>query len=337
MAKDRRPKKAAGKKAVSKGRVAKKTTLPKEKAKKVSKSEINSRRLAADLNYFAENEPFSDTKIVRSSKNKKGVQVGKLIPQYDRPGGRPVRYKSADGTIDISVIEFNRIRTNPRAAIHYTPVHDKNGKIVRYRNSYTGELVTPYYRHQKYGKAIREGLREGATDAEVLRARAFDASTEVRRHQHKQRRYNIIDSYELTLGPDNDIAPYEQTETVKRFQEAYPKKWRSMIANDPTFNSLVMELEAFSSQQHSITEEYWGTTLGIMGVYPDHDTIRESAEGVQKLLGEQPAYKQVLVDLGRRLPSDDFPVGDSPTGHIKLDVKPFYEAMFGPTYKEEEE
>ena len=319
MANNRLPKKAAGKKAVSKGRVVKKTTLPKGKSNKPSKAEINSRRLAADMNYYNEQNPYNDQKLVRSSKDSRGIQIGKLLETYNDKG-EVVGYHSKDNSVRISVYEFNKIRANPRAAIVYIPVHNKEGKIVRYRNSYTGELVTPYYRHQVYGKKIRD-IKE---PADVSRLEVYQASLSARRHQDRQRHYNLIDSYVLTLNE-------------QEFKDEHGKKWRKVIAQDEQFTDLVYELESFSSQQHSITEEYWGTAMGIMGMYPDEEEVKEQTLTVRRELGKQPAYQQVLVDLGRRLPADEFPVGDSPTSHIKLDVKPFYESMFGIEYKEGED
>ena len=64
------------------------------------------------------------------------------------------------------------------------------------------------------------------------------------------------------------------------------------------------------------------------------DVTEESAK---RGLGSNVEYQTVLAKLGRRLPSDNHPVGDSDPNYIKNVVQPYYERIRGYVFHEEGE
>jgi hypothetical protein len=195
----------------------------------------------------------------------------------------------------------------------YIPIHEGK-KIVAYRNSYTGERVSPYYRNKVFGRYFRGDKLE--TEEEIKRANIYAEATQFQRKSRARRHYNLVASYQLR-NPDMSV---------------------NQVLNDPTFNSLVQQLEVFHTGQYSFSSEQWTEMLEYAEGYPGRDVIQEQQAQLSREMGENADYQHVLFLLGRRLPGDTNPVGESDPNHIKNTVAPYYEALFhGTDFSEGEE
>lgn len=112
----------------------------------------------------------------------------------------------------------------------------------------------------------------------------------------------------------------------------------------------IAERNLFNSQRRSLAETYRmkrqteGVNLGIGQIYRDprfNGLVRQVREYAyyqrsvasivnpnrQLIVGPSGPYAEALVELGRRLPNDDFNVGQSPAGHINENVIPALQAQ----------
>lgn len=182
----------------------------------------------------------------------------------------------------------------------YTPVRQgrtASGKprIVGYRNTVTGEVVSSHYRFQVFGKYFKSAAGE-----------QYKQTNNRLRRQRIVRHYNLIESYRL-LHPDLTT---------------------NQIAADRTFQGLVEELEGFSAQQRFANSQFVHDELEeVTDASEDEIEVVQSNLRIQS--GYNPRYQEVLVLLGRRLPSDTNPVGESDPNHIKNTVVPFYQVREG--------
>ena len=300
--------KAAGKKAVPKGAVAKNATAPKGKDRKPTKAEINAAQLKADIEYYSRNEPTNVNRRTKSTKkHPRGLPLSSLI--YTAKDGK---YHSVDNDIVISELEYNRLLVNPFAIPTYTPIHEvKNGKkkIVGFRNSITGRRVTTHYRYKVFGHAF-------SNMENIEQYRAYEESIRQQRYSKIKRHWNLVDSYKLL----------------------HPEMTNKQIVSDPDFQALALELESLHSSAYGITEQNIATMDDLLGITYDEDILERQKTIIKEQLAKNPRYVEVLVALGRRLPSDTQIPGTSDPGHIKNVVVPYYQSLHsGTEFNEGEE
>jgi hypothetical protein len=214
-----------------------------------------------------------------------------------------------DRDIKVSISEYNRggayqLSANPFAVPIYTPLH-KDGKIVAYRNTTTGDLVTPYYRNnifRKYfkPKAYSENADKAYTKDQTIRIAAYEASLNRQRYARTARTVDLVGSYQI-LHPDMN---------------------RQQIRSEPTFQNLVAQLQVFHTGGYKVSAQNKAMLDRIYG----EDTNFEEAGLIE-----------VLVLLGRRLPTDTNALGESDPNHIKNTVRPFYEGATNTVPFESEE
>ncbi len=299
MAKTPTPKtpKSSGKKAVPKRAVAKKATARKGK---VNKAKVNQDRLRQDIQYYKSQSPTIEV-LTRTRPNRKhphGVTYASLT--YDE--GHDVYY-SEDRSIRVSKAEYNRTPTrtnvvNPYAVPVYTPIHNKQGRITGFRNTRNGDLVTPYYKYNIFNKYFNKVLKEGEDfedEEQRIRAAAYVAAQERQRYAKQSRGTDLITSY----------------------KSLHPTMTRSQIRSDPDFQNLVQQLELFHAKAY-------------MNITPANRAILEKTYGESLEQMNDQAFAQVLVLLGRRLPSDTQPPGMSDPNHIKNVVRPALESLLNP-------
>lgn len=312
----KKSKKVAGKKAVAKAGVAKKTTPAKrakstgakKTEKKLSKQEINRRLLEEELRYYNDNLSESlSRRTPANAKHKRGIRLEDLN-ERDTPVGK--RFVSKDGSVYLTEQEYNKIMVNPKATVHFTPIKD-NGKIIGYKNSRTGVIVSPHFRHNIYGKEFRKT----ETEEEVKRARVYEASLIQSRKERSIRRSGLIDSYLLRNEHIVDDLFNGDKAAARRY-----------VAKDQNFIKLVEELELYSTGMHEALIEYRIYAEDYLTLSPIELENRLAA--LKKAAGSNPRYKEVLVDLGRRRPGFDGAVGESDPNHIKLEVVPFYNSLY---------
>lgn len=261
---------------------------------------LNQARLKSDIEYYQENYFNDERRTKPTARHKQGIQLKSL--KYSNG-----RYVSQDGDVSITRDEYERLALNPKAVPRYTKI--KVGGKTRFYNIQTKHVVTPYYRYQIFGKHFRQV----DTEEEVMRATAYEQSNQAARAQRTHARMSLIESYALR-HPE--------------FQENYSKRdWRNAIANDPNFRNLVEQLQTWNYKQFGITPENIETIDTILGGSYDTSTVnREEGELIAQL-GEDPDYQRVLVELGRRLPSETRPVGSYGPGYIKNVVVPYYDDL----------
>lgn len=184
-----------------------------------------------------------------------------------------------------------------RRAPVYVPMH-KNGKVVAYRNGINGDIVTPHYRRKYFAKYFNPNppVNESLTDEEYARVESYGQ--------------NLVNQRRLRTARSKDI--------VGSYQIRHPDMSRKEIRSSPEFQRLVMQLESYSARAYGITPENIEILDEIYGP-ADYGTYLKGE------LGKNPQYQEVLVELGRRAPGEDFPVGESGKNHIELVVKPYYQ------------
>jgi len=275
---------------------------------------LNELRLEEDKAYYESLKDDSTRRTKPSARHKRGLPLSSFEPVYARGGTVPIEYISNDQTERLSVQQFKQLNVNPYAVPTYTPVHGytKSGKktIKRFRNSVTGHVVSPYYRYHYFGREFNRT----DTEEQVDRSNAYIAAMQTQAHAKRARSKDLVGSYQLL----------------------HPKMTRADILRSNDFQGLVIKLEQLHASAYDITDqtvEEIDTALG--GSYDPKNIPIEKALLKEKL-GENQEYKDVLVALGRRLPSDTNAVGESDPNHIKNTVRPALEALVGAEDFEEE-
>jgi hypothetical protein len=293
------------KKATPARRVVGPSTTRRKKASKA----LNEERLNEYIRLYEENLPTNTRRRTKANEvHPRGVPLENLIEYTDKH--KNIRYRSVDKSIDISNSDYLQLLANPNAVTRFTPIHEMQlgrKRIVAYRDMETGQQVTPYFMSKYFRPYFSSG-----DDGE--RARAYEASVQQGKLDRRARHYNLIDSFAIR-NP--------------QFREQWPKNWRSKIAKDPTFNRLVDELETWHYKMFGITEDNIIIYDEEYNIPINLETYEEQKEWLISKLGEDKDYQQVLVELGRRLPSEERPVGSYGPGYIKSEVIPFYENYFG--------
>lgn len=318
--------KAAGKKAAKRG-VAKKATPRKARGEKhftspPSARERNAQRLQEDIEYYRDQPLILEERRTKGTKkNPQGVRIKDLVEIFDSRG-HVVGYRSKDSDIRLTVTEFHKIADNPRAIRHYIPIYGERNaagkrRIVAFRNASTQERVTPHYRYRvlgKYFRTIPEGLSLQEEEPYVEKSRLYQASIDYWRRKDKERTEDLIQSYRLKMLAEGREMSRED------------------VIDDPEFQGLVDELIEFSRVQHSFTKEYVGSidfAIEEFNIEFGQDISQFTPKQIKDLYGMNPRYQEVLVLLGRRLPTEDRPVGSYPKGYMKDNVVPFYQAYIG--------
>ena len=307
MTPSRKSNKKAGKKAAPKRAVAKKATARKG-AK--DRQKVNKDRLREDISYYEAQSPTLSVlpRTKPSKKNPRGVPLSSL--KFNERGG--FWYSETDRDIRVSAKEYERTPStikiaNPHAVPLYTPLH-KNRRIVAFRNTHNGDLVTPYYKYKIFNKYFNpkitpeefsEGVRLSSEERE--RAAGYEGALRRQKFARQSRATDLVDSYQLL----------------------HPDMTRQQIIRDPTFQNLVGQLEVFHAGGYAIT--------------PENQAILEKVYGPNIGNVNEEGFAIVLVLLGRRLPSDTNPPGESDPNHIKNTVRPFYEAKNSSVPFEKEE
>ena len=297
MAKPRKSSKSTGKKAVTKRGSSKKTSPRKVK---VDKHKANQDRLLQDRAYYEAQEPINPLRRTKpTKKNPKGVTLASLLYRdkdvYNKEG---YWYSASDKQVKLSDLEFKKLAANPMAVPAYTPLH-RDGKIVAFRNTHNGDIVTPYYRYKVFGKYFNpkvtpEEFATGRRLNEKEQERGLTYKAMIKRQAHAK------------VSRGNDLA--------RSYRLLHPTMNINQIKSDPTFQGLVGQLEAFHSNQYmNITAANQQMILNIYG---------KTAEELN-----DEGFAAVLVLLGRRLPNDPTPPGESDRDHIKNVVMPWLESM----------
>jgi hypothetical protein len=256
------------------------------KASNTQKQNRNKELLAGDIAFYNTSE-----KKNYGRRTKGNAEHPRGVPLYTlRPNGKGFMI-SNDGSIRLTEQAYEKLALNPDAIPKYTPIH-KDGKIVRFRNTKTGDIVTPYYRYKIFGKTFNE-IQDEETR---IRSTLYVESQQQQRHARLSRHYSLAQSYQI-LHPEMNL---------------------NQIVASPDFQRLVAELTTFNYK--------------LYGINLENIEIAQSAgyninmEDAKRALGSNPEYQEVLVKLGRRKPSDNHPVGDSDPNYIKNVVEPYYEA-----------
>lgn len=263
--------------------------------------EINKARLARDIEIY-ENAQIENMnrRTKPTKKHKRGVPLHSLeMVDYDFENKRFYRephWVSPDREVNITEREYRRLASNPYAVAQYIPVKEGK-KIVAYRNSVTGEIVTPYYRNQVFGKYFRSIEGQGG----LIRSSVYAESVREQQRIARKRHYNLVSSYQLR----------------------FPDMTTAEVLRDPEFQALVTELTAFNHGQHSVSFDYFADLQEGLSEKQKADVVKQ----LRSEYGKDPRYQEVLMLLGRRLPSDTNPVGESDPQHIKFTVAPYYEGQ----------
>lgn len=265
-------------------RTGKKTT--KGVGKKPTPKGRNAELLKADKEFYERSE-----KTNYGRRTKGNALHPRGVPLYTlRPDSKGF-YSTEDNSIRLTDKEYERIALNPDAIPRYTPIRE-NGKIVYYRNTRTGERVTPYYRHKVFGKEFNT-----ITDEESRqRAETYVEALAQQRYAYIARTYDLVTSYRIV----------------------HPDMTPNQVRASPHFQGLVAELGSFNYKQYGITPQNIRLADQITG---QDLTSKE----VKLELGRDTRYQEVMVELGRRKPGETFAVGESDRDHIKNEVIPYYE------------
>lgn len=288
----KKPKKVskAGKKPSKRG-VVRKGATPLQRANR------NKELLENDLSFYNRSEKKNYARRTKgNAEHPRGVPLYTL--RYD---GR--FYASHDRSIVLTPKEYERLANNPDAIPRYTPIHNSKGKIVRFRNTKTGDIVTPYYRYRIFGKTFND-IQDEETR---VRSELYTEANVQQRYTERRTHHNLAQSYQLV----------------------HPTMNLNQIYANSDFQSLVNELRSFNYSAYGINEENILTAQNA-----GFDVTEESAK---RALGSNVEYQTVLAKLGRRLPSDNHPVGDSDPNYIKNVVQPYYERIRGYVFHEEGE
>lgn len=288
MSPARKPKKVtkAGKKPSKRGVVSKGAT-PRQKA------ERNKELLKGDLSFYAQAE-----KKNYGRRTKGNAAHTRGVPLYTLKQDGKGNWHSDDNSIRLTDAEYERLANNPDAIPRYTPIR-KDGKIVRYRNTRTGDVVTPYYRFQVFGKAFKTPYhRLEEAETKIRRELYLEAGT-AQRHAAQTRHHNLAESYQIV---HNDMNLNE-------------------IYRSEDFKQLVAELGTYHYRAYGITPENIMTAQNL-----GYNITEDEAK---RALGTMDGYQQVLANLGRRLPSDNHPVGDSDPNYINDVVKKYWAKQHG--------
>jgi hypothetical protein len=294
--------KKAGKKPAKRTAVAKKATVVR-KATQEQRRNRNKELLAGDIAFYQSSEPKNYARRTKGNKNHpRGVALYSLTKTKGI-------YHTDDNTIKLTDAEYEKLAENPDAVPSYTPIY-KGKKIVKYRNTRTGEFVTPYYRHQIFGKYFNSSAvtDRDLTNEEKLRADIYQISNKAATHARLTRHFDLASSYQLL----------------------HPDMTKNKIVASEDFQTLVGMLRSYNYRQYGITEE----NVEIIDQV-QHTNL--SIEDFKLALGEDEQYKEVLVRLGRRTPTDSGPVGESDRDHIKNVVIPYLQNLGIATTSEGEE
>lgn len=346
MASKQPPKKkstGAAKKAVSKRGVARKKATPrKEKEtpynKPISRAELNRNQLKEDIEYYRNEGPRNT--LVRTkgtAKHPKGLPLSKL--EQVEFGNPSKGYRSKDGDIHISEFEYNKLSFNARALPKYEPIYRgtyKNGrkKIIGYRRAGTHNIVSEHYRKNIFGKYFRGMIDEEGRPLRDREAKPLVPLTKKQIEELNERNTVYLAAREkwkrdLKLRENDLVNSY-------RLIPEHRNMSRDDVLDDPIFQELVEELHVFTKNQTlDSSREAAIRVLQAEGIEVTEETVKDTREALALAFGQDPRYKEVLVLLGRRLPSDTNPVGDMyPMPHVKFVVKPFYDAQVGATVYE---
>lgn len=314
MANGQPPKKS---KKVGKKSAAKRGVVDSITPRKASPS-TNRLRLQQDIRYYEEqDQPFDYNRHTKGTKkHPRGLPLRSLKPVYKRTHDREelVGYRSEDNDIQISEREYQQLSYNRYAVPTYTPIHGtvKKGKnagkrtIIAYRNSITGHTVSPYYRNQIFGKEFRKV----DTPEQLERANAYIESLSQIKYNRNRRLADLMNSYSL-VHPE--------------YVDKNGHVMHSAIAKDSEFTFLIDRLEQLHASAYVNQQVVEEADIALGGTY-DPDIVAEELEILKIDIGENEEYQQVLVALGRRLPGESNAVGTSDPHHIKMTVRPYYEA-----------
>jgi hypothetical protein len=273
--------KSTGKKPSKRGVVSKGATSR-------QKANRNQELLQGDLSFYNQADKKNYSRRTKGNK-----QHPRGVPLYTLIHEKGV-YHTLDNSISLTDAEYERLANNPDAIPRYTPLK-KDGKIVRYRNTRTGDVVTPYYRFQIFGKAFNDIQDE---ETRVRSELYLEAGT-AQRHAAQSRHHNLAESYQII---HNDMNLNE-------------------IYRSADFQQLVGELVTYHYRAYGINPENIMTAQNL-----GYNITEEEAK---RALGSMNGYQQVLASLGRRLPSDNHPVGDSDPNYINDVVKKYWAKQHG--------
>ena len=281
----KKPKRTSKATKASKAKGAAKKAAPKALSQ-TDKAKRNQELLAKDKAFYNAME-----KKNYGRRTKGNALHPKGVPLYTlRPDGKGF-YRTEDNSIRLTDAQYERMALNPDAIPRYTPIRE-NGKIVYYRNTRTGDIVTPHYRHKIFGKEFNKIEDEQTRE----RSEIYQEALVQQRHAQIARTYDLVTSYRI-LHPD--MTPNE-------------------VRASAHFQGLVAELGTFNYKQYGITPQNIALADEITG-------RNITVEGAKDALGSDPRYQEVMVQLGRRLPGETFAVGESDRDHIKNVVRPHYE------------
>lgn len=301
-----KPRKKPAKKA---SKTTKKRGVVKPTTSRRTSPELNKARLREDIAYYEDNAYDYNRRTKPTARHKQGLKLSSL--EYDVNTNT---YYSQDGDIRITEAEYKRIAVNPNAVPKYIPIKRDN-KIKGYYRQDTGQVVTPYYRDKIFGKRFR--TIEGDSEEERDRATAYVESNRLNKISRTAHRYGLVDSYLL-------VHPEFVVKTSKG--EIDRRKTRVAVLNDDNFIRLVEQLQTYNYNLYGINLQNVEALDEIINGSMNLSRSEGELKALREALGRDPEYQNILVELGRRKPSDVWPVGDSPPGYIKNEMRGYYES-----------
>jgi hypothetical protein len=253
-----------------------------------SKKERNEIRYKRDLDYIA-----GKLETPLNRKTKYGDNAFDYEYRESPKGRRKYYVNKTNPKHKLSVEEYQRTVTNPSSVPHFIPIKE-NGKTVAFRNTITGERVSSYYRYQVLGKRLKQ-------------------------HEDESYRY----AYEASQNHYKQVQSSKRNDLITSYQRLHPKMTRQEIIKDDNFINLVIKLEQFTIDSRTFNEEYWEQVDAmVQSTYPTKDEIKKQTRAITRAVNDSQEFKDVLAQLGRRLSTETFPVGDSDPNHIKNVVIP---------------
>jgi hypothetical protein len=306
-----KPRKKPAKKA---SKTTKKRGVVKPTTSRRTSPELNKGRLREDIAYYEDNAKDYSRRTKPTIKHPKGLPLDSLLPNKFDDKGNVTEYISYDGDIKLTDADYERRAINPNAVPTYIPIRKGNKITSYYRQGARGQVVTRYYRDKIFGKTFRT---TGDTQEEIDRSIAYEQSNLLNKHRRQSRRYSLVDSYLLV---------HPELEVKKRNGERDKNKTRVAVLNDDNFIQLVERLQSYNYELYGLNIQ--NVELMDAALYGSINIGRSEQElkALRMELNESKDYQNILVELGRRLPSDTFPVDTSPVRYIPDHVKPYYES-----------
>lgn len=326
----RKPRKGVTKKAKKAAKKAPRGATPKKVAPRRSytKPGLNQEFLTNDIAYYEENVSKGRPRTPPTPEYPKGVLLSGLHYEEQRhlskdQYGRNMYvktgyYVSDDGKVRITEAQYTLLSNNPNAVPRYVPIKDKNGKIVKYYSAQTKQLVTPYYRNKVFGSHFRNRFLQVGEENEGYE----EALAMANAYEKAQIRYRSV------LNKRSRDLMYSYAEAHPEFKDENGVIRTRELLSNPAFQQNVLDLQRYNSLSQYGFDPYNVAKADVaLGGKASAEQVRADMEAVQAMVNLDPAYWQLLVDLGRRVPNDRRPVDSyKNTGYYENLARPYFKA-----------